>query len=106
MGNFAGLGVEPQWRKLPPNQSIYHDNNVGSPEVKYIHPDGREAVFSADMTGYYEPYVDPRYMATFTSPFPEWYNVGGYLDAYVSGQDHMMFDVLPYMVGGNVRGDN
>ena len=99
-----------QWSKLPPSQSIYHDNNVGSPEVKYIHPDGREAVFSADMTGYYEPYIDPRYIATFNyvnpPPFPEWYDVGGYLDVYFYGQGHLMFDVLPYMIGGNVRGDN
>ena len=34
------------WIQLPSEQSIHHDNGVGNPELKFIHPSGREAVFS------------------------------------------------------------
>ena len=90
---------------------IFHDNKVGSPELKYIHPDGREAVFSTDQTGTYQPYTDPRYMATYNyiNPAPKgdsWYDVGGWLNWGVKGVGHGAVDVVPYWFGGNVRGDD
>ncbi|PWQ93240.1 hypothetical protein [Leucothrix pacifica] len=48
------------WTLLPESQSVFHDNGHGSPELKYIHRDGREAVFTMDFTGQYEPYLDPK----------------------------------------------
>ena len=38
----------PEWTKLPVEQSIFHDNGVGNPELKYIHDDGRESVYCGD----------------------------------------------------------
>ena len=53
------------WRRMSPEESIYHDNNVGKPELKFNHPDGRELIFSADETGEYQIYTHPMYEGTF-----------------------------------------
>lgn len=52
-----------------------HDNKKGKKELKYVHPDGREAVFNGD-TG--EPMLDPKYKATYnyTTPVPWPKNIG------------------------------
>ena len=103
------LASENGWRLLPPSQSIFHDNGFGDPELKYIHSDGREAVFTRDFTGSYEPYFDPRYVATYNyvsvgqKPKPV-YNLLGWASFVGRGVGHIVADVIPYkMLGGNVR---
>jgi len=96
------------WQLLGPSQSIYHDNGVGQPELKYIHPSGREVVFNGDSL---QPITDPRYAGTYNyvnpAPAPEnWYNVGGWLSFAGRGAGHLVTDVVPYWLGGNVRGND
>ena len=96
------------WQLLGPAQSIYHDNGVGQPELKYIHPSGREVVFNGDTL---QPITDPRYAGTYNyvnpAPAPEnWYNVGGWLSFAGRGVGHLVTDVVPYWMGGNVRGND
>jgi hypothetical protein len=96
------------WQLLGPSQSIYHDNGVGQPELKYIHPSGREAVFDGDTL---QPITDPRYAGTYNYVNPaqapeNWYNVGGWLSFSVLGAGHLVTDVVPYWLGGNVRGND
>ena len=33
------------WTRLPASMSRFHDNGRGKPELKFVHTDGREAVF-------------------------------------------------------------
>ena len=96
------------WQLLGPSQSIYHDNGVGQPELKYIHPSGREAVFDGDTL---QPVTDPRYAGTYNYVSPaqapeNWYNVGGWFDFSMRGAGHLVTDVVPYWLGGNVRGND
>ncbi len=34
--------------KVPASQATYHDNREGKPEIKAVHPDGREVVFDGE----------------------------------------------------------
>ncbi|MCX2783662.1 PQQ-binding-like beta-propeller repeat protein [Microbulbifer thermotolerans] len=102
----TGKGSE--WDLLPPEQSIFHDNGVGKPELKFIHPDGREAVFDGDTLSLV---TDPKYVGTYNyvnpAPVPDkWYDVGGWGAYAGKGLGHLVLDVVPYWMGGNVRGEN
>ncbi|WP_299003637.1 FG-GAP-like repeat-containing protein [uncultured Shewanella sp.] len=102
----TGQGSE--WTLLSTDQSIFHDNGVGKPELKFIHPDGREAVFNGDTLSLV---TDPKYVGTYNyvnpAPVPDkWYDVGGWGVYAGKGFGHMVLDVAPYGVGGNVRGAN
>jgi hypothetical protein len=55
-------GEGSKWLELPRSMSIYHDNEVGCPERKFIHPDGREAVFDGDTS---QHVTDPRSLSDF-----------------------------------------
>ena len=92
------------WVLLPADQSIYHDNGVGKPEEKYIHPDGREAVFDGDT---HEPITDPRYMATYNycppMPLPDNPTLPDYAVLLLQYIGHFIFDVFPYWIWGNER---
>ncbi|WP_240549183.1 RHS repeat-associated core domain-containing protein [Billgrantia antri] len=95
-----------EWQLLSPAQSIFHDNGIGLPEQKFIHPDGREVVFDGDTL---EIITDPRYVGTYNyvnpAPIPnEWYDVKGWGAWAGKGLGHGVLDVLPYALGGNVRG--
>lgn len=85
------------WILLPPEESVYHDNGIGKPELKYIHPDGREAVFDGDTLAIM---TDPRYMATYNyvplKKLPENPSVLDYLDVGGSYVGHFFTDVVPY----------
>lgn len=90
------------WILLPGNQSIYHDNGVGESEEKYIHPDGREAVFDGDT---YMPITDPRYIATYNyCPIYEITgnekNILDYLKVGATYAGHFFADMLPYYATG------
>nr|WP_289057531.1 RHS repeat-associated core domain-containing protein [uncultured Psychrobacter sp.] len=95
------------WSPLSEEQSIFHDDGVGKKELKYVHPDGREAVFNGDCLC---PEIRPQYKATYNYINPgvvpeNWYNIPGW-DKYVKDMiGHGVVDVLPYLGGGNVRGD-
>ena len=117
-GRVAKNGIHPTykevtakgsgWRLLPKSQSIFHDDGVGKPELKFVHPDGREAVFNGDCLC---PETRPQYMPTYN-----YVNPGKVLDKkndipglieYGSRQlGHGVVDVVPYFIGGNVRGAN
>ena len=94
------------WIILPEEQSIYHDNGVGRPEEKYIHPDGREAVFDGDT---HEPVTDSRYMATYNycspMPLPDDPMLTDYTNLIIQYIGHFLFDVFPYWLWGNERRD-
>ena len=85
------------WMKLPPSQSIYHDNKQGKPENKYINPDGREAVYDGDtdnlitdnnLKGTYN-YVNPPAVGQYWITWP--YRAVG----------HFFADMVPYYLWGN-----
>lgn len=96
-----------KWKLLPKAMSIFHDNGIGKPELKFVHPDGREAVIDGDT---HEPVLDAKCMATFNyvNPMPM-DEVHGPVDLVkMAGKNigHFVTDVIPYLVGGNVRGPN
>ena len=91
------------WTLLPESQSIYHDNGIGNPELKYTAADGREAVFDGDTL---EPMTDPRYIATYNyCPLYQVPPTGPVISDYVkfacSGVGHFVLDMLPYYLTGN-----
>ena len=47
---------------MPADLSVYHDNEIGRPELKYITNDGKEAVFDGDTL---QSITAPRYIATY-----------------------------------------
>lgn len=83
--------------------SIYHDNGVGQPELKYIHPDGREAVFDGDSL---EAVEDPEYKATYNYVTPSEmpqniFDLAGGGKFVVDGVGHFGADMLPYYLTGS-----
>uniref|UniRef100_UPI00259209B7 hypothetical protein n=1 Tax=uncultured Psychrobacter sp. TaxID=259303 RepID=UPI00259209B7 len=97
-----------KWRLLSPEESIFHDNGVGKPEKKFIHPDGREAVFDGNCLC---AVTDPKYKPTYNYVNPGkkprgWYDVKGWNDYVHRGIGHGVADVVPYFIGGNDRGED
>ena len=95
-----------EWQELPPNLNVYHDNNRGKPERKFIHPDGREVVYDGD-TG--KKISDPKLKGTYNfvnpgSPPTEIWDVWGWTKWVTKGVGHIGADVISYKMGGNVRG--
>ncbi len=129
-GREAANGIHPTydevimseggWRKLSRAESTYHDNGEGAPELKFIHDrSGREAVFTMDQVaggstnGNYQPYTDPKYVATFNyvttsaRPVNLTNDILGAAKWAATGIGHVVTDVIPYKAGlGNVRGPN
>lgn len=98
--------VEMGFRRYSDERSIYHQNNKGKSEKKYGHPDGREVVFDGD-TG--RVVSDPRYKGTYNyetpSPMPDNFETyEAWRDYLEKGGGHIVKDVAPYWIGGNVRG--
>jgi hypothetical protein len=96
-----------EWKLLPQAMSVFHDNGVGKPELKFVHPDGREAVIDGDT---HEPVTDAKYMPTYNyvNPMPM-DEIKGPTDLVkFAGKNigHFLTDVVPYAIGGNVRGEN
>ncbi len=85
------------WQLLPPNKSIFHDNEIGSPEKKYVHEDGREVVYTKDNVfggsddGTYQIYTDPVYKGTYNYIAPT---------GIFSSIGHFFVDVVPYVLTG------
>lgn len=96
-----------EWKLLPEAMSVFHDNKVGKPELKFVHPDGREAVIDGDT---HEPVTDAKFMPTYNyvNPMPM-DDIKGPADLIkFAGKNlgHFFADVVPYAIGGNVRGEN
>ena len=82
----------------------FHDNKKGNPEVKYVHPDGREVVYDGDTC---EPVTNPKLKGTYNyvNPAPWSWNPLKWNMIITRGVLHGVIDVAPYKIGGNVRGE-
>ena len=83
--------------------SIYHDNDKGKPELKYVNSDGREAVFDGDSL---KPVNDPKYKATYNyvappTPPTSIADINGWGEFVVKGVGHFGADMVPYYVTGS-----
>ena len=64
------------WNDVGEGLAKYHQNGIGSPEMKFTNKDGREAVYTKDFSsdGSYKLYTDSRYKGTYNyvtpSPLP------------------------------------
>ena len=67
-----------KWGQSSQDQTKFHDNGIGEPELKFIHPSGREMVFDGDNCSIIHGH---QYRGTYN---------------YMN----------PYMLGGNTRGQN
>ena len=85
------------WVELPSSQNIFHDNGKGKPERKFIHPDGREAVYDGD-TG--ELVTDPCNKGTYNYVNPPQDGMGGFEQVW-RGAGHFFADMVPFAMWGN-----
>ena len=105
---YSQVESDKEWSLLPRDQSLYHIDDVGKDELKFVHPDGREAVFNGDTL---EPMLDSRYMATYNyvalMPLPDNPGMMDYIAYGVCWVGHGVTDVLPYWILGmcNTRED-
>jgi len=88
---------------MPDWMNTEHDNGEGKSEVKYTHPDGREAVYDGDNG---ELITDPSLKGTYNyvNPAKPSWNPLSWPKAAVKGAGHFTVDMVPYYIGGNVRG--
>jgi hypothetical protein len=103
------INQDPAWRLMGAKESIYHNNNIGLPERKYVRDDpsskfgGLEAVIDGDTN---QPMQAGPYQATYNYCNPA---KGGITDFSGEGiarnLGHMALDVVPYWFGGTVRGE-
>ena len=108
------------WIRMPKSLAKYHQNGIGSPEMKFTNKDGREAVYTKDFSsdGSYELYTDPRYKGTYNyvtpSPLPgvpdsitDFEGIGNLITDgskfLATGTGHFFCDMLPYYALGNER---
>jgi hypothetical protein len=95
-----------EWILLPEEQSIFHDNHQGKPEQKFIHPDGREAVYDGDSLelidearykgtyNYINPTIAPEGFPNSKEDLLNWVEYGA------TGLGHVVTDVVPYYLVG------
>lgn len=107
----AELDSDERWKLLGEKESIYHDNNIGAKERKYVRDDpdsflglgGYEAVVDGD-TGL--PMEAGPYQATYNYINPSKDGMGDMsLGGIGRNLGHLALDVVPYWFGGTVRGD-
>jgi hypothetical protein len=105
------INKDPSWRLMGPKETIYHDNNRGAAERKYVKDDpssfmglgGKEAVIDGD-TG--KPMEAGPYQATYNYVNPAKGGMGDHsLGGIGRNLGHLALDVIPYWFGGTVRGD-
>ena len=101
-------GRDSKWIQLSVDQSKFHNNDIGKPELKFIHSSGREVVFDGDD---YSVIRGDRYRGTYNyvnpAPLPSSVlDVGGGAAYIGRGAGHILLDVVPYALGGNARGPN
>lgn len=94
------------WIELPKHMSVFHDDNKGKQEIKFIHPDGREAVFDGDTL---QPVTDARYKGTYNyinptiapKGFPNSkQDILDWIEYSKAGLGHVVTDVIPYYMVG------
>lgn len=97
MGAFHNV-IKSKWGHEPRND--YHDDGDSFPENKYVHPDGREAVYDGE-TG--ELITDNDLKGTYNYVNPGDYSGGplSWPGAAVSDVGHVVADVIPYLFWGN-----
>ncbi|WP_027399036.1 RHS repeat-associated core domain-containing protein [Anaerovorax odorimutans] len=91
------------WILLSQDMSVYHDNGKGKPELKFINPNGREAVFDGDTL---KPITDSKYKATYNyvTPAPKpskATDIKGWAKFAGKGAGHFVTDMLPYYLTNN-----
>ncbi len=95
------------WRRLPDSQSVLHqDDSRAGKEAKFVNEDGRESVRYVDGDGNLQDEVtrdDIRGTYNYVNP-GDWEkdNIAEY---GLGMAGHFFADVLPWMIGGSVRGD-
>jgi len=84
------------WIEAKASEKEFHVIGVGDPDNvrKFIHPDGREAVFLKKASGGWEPLLDGRNDATFN------YVPNGTRAGFVDEFQHMALDVAPWLIWG------
>jgi hypothetical protein len=106
--SYEQVKNDENWRLLHKDESVFHMDGVGKDELKYVHPDGREAVFNGDTLA---PMLDSRYMATYNyvplMPLPNNPGIKDYAVYGLSYVGHGVVDVFPYLILGksNTRAD-
>ena len=105
------------WTLLPNSMSVYHQNGIGEPELKFVCNDGREAVFSKDDSPdeSYQLVTDPRYKGTYNYCNPaspptlpngitDFRGMGRCISESLKfatkGAGHLFADMLPYYITG------
>ncbi len=88
---------DPKWIEVDPDQSVYHqDPNVPGEEVKFIHVDGREAIYYPNGA----LVTDPTYAGTFNfvNARPKGEDLPGWVSWAWFGIGHVAVDVIPYKI--------
>ncbi len=94
------------WTELPKAMNKYHDNGDIYPERKFVHEDGREAVYDG-LTG--ELITDPQLKGTYNYVNPptikDVFHIGPVVSV-LKAVGHFALDMVPYYIGGNNREDS
>ena len=100
------------WRLLSSAQSVFHqDTSVDGDELKFIHDDGREAVYYSGGGRRGELVTDPRFAGSFNyvnaTPTPEeLLDIQGWIEFAFFGFGHVIADVVPFLLFGASRGES
>lgn len=118
--SYEVISDRKDWRLNDEWMSQYHQNGIGSPELKFTNEDGREAVYTKDFSsnGSYELYTDPLYKGTYNYVTPsinpsapdsitDFKGMGNFITGgskfLVTSTGHFFCDMLPYYALGNER---
>lgn len=101
------LDAEHGWRQLPSSQSVLHqDETNDTEEAKFVHEDGRESVRYTDADGNLgEEVTRDDIRGTYNYVNPGDWEEDGVLEYGARMIGHFGADILPWMIGGSVRGD-
>lgn len=97
--------VEEGWQRLPHGQADFHqDPNVHGNEIKFIHPDGREAIYYQSGRLVTDPAIAGTFNYVNPRAFPDDLNIVDWVAFGAYGAAHMLVDWVPWVFGGSVRG--
>jgi len=92
--SYDDVANDPNWELYSEDKSIYHNDGIGKPELKFVHKDGREIIFDGDT---HEVVTDPNLEGTYNFSNPDG------IDGTIM---HAIQDVLPYYLWGNSFDDD
>jgi hypothetical protein len=94
------------WTRLPHGQSILHqDETVPGDEAKFVHEDGRESVrYVGDDGSYGDEVTRDDIRGTYNYINPGNWEEDGVAEYSARMAGHFMADVVPWAIGGSVRG--